>query len=33
MNDSIAVKDLVTGYNPLAAIHLSDSYYRKIKLV
>jgi len=26
----LAVKDRVTGHNPLAAIYLSDSYYRKI---
>ena len=29
----LAVKDRVTGHNPLAAIYLSDSYYRKIKLI
>ena len=29
----LAVKDRVTGHNPLAAIYLSDSYYRKIKNV
>jgi len=29
----LAVKDRVTGHNPLAAIYLSDSYYRKIKTV
>ena len=29
----LAVKDRVTGHNPLAAIYLSDSYYRKIKQV
>lgn len=29
----LAVKDRVTGHNPLAAIYLSDSYYRKIKVV
>jgi uncharacterized metal-binding protein len=29
----LAVKDRVTGHNPLAAIYLSDSYYRKIKSV
>jgi uncharacterized metal-binding protein len=29
----LAVKDRVTGHNPLAAIYLSDSYYRKIKLL
>lgn len=27
----LAVKDRVTGHNPLAAIYLSTSYYRKIK--
>ena len=27
----LAVKDRVTGHNPLAPIYLSDSYYRKIK--
>jgi uncharacterized metal-binding protein len=27
----LAVKDRVTGHNPLAAIYLSDSYYRKLK--
>jgi uncharacterized metal-binding protein len=27
----LAVKDRVTGHNPLAAIHLSDSDYQKIK--
>lgn len=27
----LAVKDRVTGHNPLAAIYLSGSYYRKIK--
>jgi uncharacterized metal-binding protein len=26
----LAVKDRVTGHNPLAAVYLSDSYYRKI---
>jgi uncharacterized metal-binding protein len=26
----LAVKDRVTGHNPLAAIYLSDSYYRKV---
>jgi uncharacterized metal-binding protein len=26
----LAVKDRVTGHNPLAAIYLADSYYRKI---
>ena len=29
----LAVKDRVTGHNPLAAIYLSDSYYRKIKTI
>jgi uncharacterized metal-binding protein len=29
----LAVKDRVTGHNPLAAIYLSDSYYRKIRQV
>ncbi len=29
----LAVKDRVTGHNPLAAIYLSDSYYRKIRKV
>lgn len=28
----LAVKDRVTGHNPLAAIYLSDSYFRKIKM-
>jgi len=28
----LAVKDRVTGHNPLAAIYLTDSYYRKITL-
>jgi uncharacterized metal-binding protein len=28
----LAVKDRVTGHNPLAAIYLSDSYYQKIKI-
>ena len=28
----LAVKDRVTGHNPLAAIYLSDSYFRKIKI-
>ena len=28
---TLAVKDRVTGRNPLAAIYLSGSYYRKIK--
>ena len=27
----LAVKDRVTGHNPLAAIYLADSYYRKIR--
>jgi uncharacterized metal-binding protein len=27
----LAVKDRVTGHNPLAAIYLSDSYYKKVK--
>jgi len=27
----LAVKDRVTGHNPLVAIYLSESYYRKIK--
>lgn len=27
----LAVKDRVTGHNPLAAIYLLDSYYRKLK--
>jgi uncharacterized metal-binding protein len=27
----LAVKDRVTGHNPLAAIYTSDSYFRKIK--
>ncbi len=27
----LAVKDRVTGHNPLAAIYLSDSYYRRLK--
>ena len=27
----LAVKDRVTGHNPLAAVYQSDSYYRKIK--
>jgi uncharacterized metal-binding protein len=26
----LAVKDRITGHNPLAAIYLSDTYYRKI---
>ncbi len=26
----LAVKDRVTGHNPLAAIYLTDSYYQKI---
>ena len=28
----LAVKDRVTGHNPLAAIYLSESYYRKIRV-
>jgi len=28
----LAVKDRVTGHNPLAAVYLADSYYRKIRL-
>ena len=27
----LAVKDRVTGHNPLAAVYLSGSYYRKLK--
>ena len=27
----LAVKDRVTGHNPMAPIYLSESYYRKIK--
>jgi uncharacterized metal-binding protein len=27
----LGVKDRVTGHNPMAAIYLSESYYRKIK--
>jgi uncharacterized metal-binding protein len=27
----LAVKDRVTGHNPLAAIYLADTYYKKIK--
>jgi uncharacterized metal-binding protein len=27
----LAVKDRVTGHNPLAAVYLSSSYYRKVK--
>ena len=27
----LAVKDRVTGHNPLAAIYLSESYFRKIR--
>ena len=30
-NTVLAVKDRVTGHNPLAAIYLSESYYQKIK--
>ena len=29
----LAVKDRVTGHNPLAAIYLSHSYYRKIRQI
>jgi uncharacterized metal-binding protein len=29
----IAVKDRVTGHNPLAALYLSDSYYSRLKRV
>ena len=29
----LAVKDRVTGHNPLAAIYTMDSYYRKIKVL
>jgi uncharacterized metal-binding protein len=29
----LAVKDRVTGHNPLAAIYTLDSYYRKIKVL
>ena len=29
----LAVKDRVTGHNPLAAIYTMDSYYRKIKIL
>jgi len=28
----IAVKDRVTGHNPLAALYLSDSYYSRLKI-
>ena len=28
----LAVKDRVTGHNPLASVYLSDSYYRKITI-
>jgi uncharacterized metal-binding protein len=28
----LAVKDRVTGHNPLASIYLSNSYYRKLKM-
>ena len=28
----LAVKDRVTGHNPLAAVYLADSYYRKIRI-
>ena len=27
----LAVKDRVTGHNPLAAIYLSETYYQKLK--
>jgi hypothetical protein len=27
----LAVKDRVTGHNPLAAVYQADSYYRKIR--
>jgi uncharacterized metal-binding protein len=27
----LAVKDRVTGHNPLAAIYLSGTYYQKLK--
>jgi uncharacterized metal-binding protein len=27
----LAVKDRVTGHNPLAAIYLADSYYKRIR--
>jgi uncharacterized metal-binding protein len=27
----LAVKDRVTGHNPLAAIYLSEGYYRKMR--
>jgi uncharacterized metal-binding protein len=27
----LAVKDRVTGHNPLAAIYLSETYYKKVK--
>ena len=27
----LAVKDRVTGHNPLAAVYLSGSYYRKVR--
>ena len=30
-NTVLAVKDRVTGHNPLAAIYLAESYYQKIK--
>jgi len=30
-NTVLAVKDRVTGHNPLAAIYLSQSYYQKVK--
>jgi uncharacterized metal-binding protein len=28
----LAVKDRVTGHNPLVAVYLSDSYYRKVNI-
>ena len=31
-NTVLAVKDRVTGHNPLAAIYLSQSYYQKVKM-
>ena len=27
----LAVKDRVTGHNPLAAVYQADSYYRKVR--
>jgi uncharacterized metal-binding protein len=29
----LAVKDRVTGHNPLAAIYLHNSYYKKVKVI